>query len=125
MKRLIQPSDLHIVRRMRLQRILIGMSQVTLAAQLGVSFQLVQKYEAGLTRIGSGRLHRAAKVLGVEVTFFFAGVSSHTISSNEKADVISLADTPEGMRLFKAFARVRCQLVRRRLLSLIEVAAGG
>lgn len=122
MKRLVQSSDLHVVRRMRLQRILIGMSQATLAEQLGVSSQLVQKYEAGLTRIGAGRLHCAATALGVKTTFFFAGFGSLTTASVEKADVISLADTPEGMRLFKAFARVRCKRVRRRLLSLIEVA---
>lgn len=125
MKRLVQPSDLHVARRMRLQRMLIGMSQATLAEQLGISPQLVQKYEAGLTRIGAGRLHRAASVLGVKAPFFFAGFAAQTAPSVEKADVINLADTSEGMKLFKAFARVRCELVRRRVLSLIEVAGGG
>lgn len=121
MKKLVQPADLHVVRRVRLQRILIGMSQETLADKLGVSSQLVQKYEAGLVRVGSGRLRQVANVLGVKVAFFFAGFDSSTRTSIDRSKVINLADTPEGMRLFQAFARVRGGLVRRRLAALIEV----
>jgi transcriptional regulator len=65
------PVDLHVGRRMRLRRNLLGISQETLAGQLGLTFQQVQKYERGLNRISSSRLFDISKVLRVRVSYFF------------------------------------------------------
>lgn len=65
------PVDLHVGRRMRLRRNLLGISQETLAGQLGLTFQQVQKYERGLNRISSSRLFDISKVLNVRVSYFF------------------------------------------------------
>ena len=59
------PIDKQIGQRVRTQRLMIGMSQEKLGDALGVTFQQIQKYEKGTNRIGSGRLHQIASVLGV------------------------------------------------------------
>src|SRR5262245_23757068 len=65
--------DVHVGSRMRLRRMMLGMSQQTLAEAFGLTFQQVQKYEKGVNRMGSSRLHQAAHVLGVDISFFFEG----------------------------------------------------
>src|SRR3954463_6728223 len=57
--------------RMRVRRMLIGMSQEQLGEALGITVPQVQKYEKGVNRIGASRLHKIAGVLDVSVTYFF------------------------------------------------------
>lgn len=125
MKRVTQMTDLGVGKRIRLQRLFIGMSQERLASKVGVSHQLVQKYETGQTRIGSSRLRALANALGVQVGFFFALIHPVTRATRAKAAVLELAQTPEGARLFQAFARVRSERVRRKLIFLVEAASEG
>ena len=63
--------DVHVGSRMRMRRMMLGMSQEKLATAFGVSFQQVQKYERGTNRMGSSRLQHAASILRVPVSFFF------------------------------------------------------
>ena len=67
------PVDLHVGRRLKLRRSLVGMSQERLAELLGITYQQVQKYERGANRIGSSRLHDIARFLDVPVAWFFDG----------------------------------------------------
>ena len=57
------PIDVHVGSRMRMRRMMLGMSQEALAKAFGLSFQQVQKYEKGINRMGSSRLQQAAHVL--------------------------------------------------------------
>lgn len=66
--------DRHIGTRMRQRRELSNMSQEDLAHAIGVSFQQVQKYEAGKNRLSGSRLYAAANALGVSVEFFYLGL---------------------------------------------------
>ena len=72
------PIDLYVGSRVRMRRSLLGMSQERLAAELGVTFQQVQKYERGLNRIGASRLWDLAQVLGVNVDFFYQDIDANT-----------------------------------------------
>ena len=72
------PIDVYVGSRVRMRRSLLGMSQERLAAELGVTFQQVQKYERGLNRIGASRLWDLAQVLGVGVDFFYADIDDST-----------------------------------------------
>lgn len=65
------PIDIHVGRRMRQRRILVGMSQEKLAESVGLTFQQIQKYERGTNRMGSSRLFRFAQALGVSVSYFY------------------------------------------------------
>ena len=65
------PIDVHVGSRVRLRRMLLGMSQEKLGEHLGLTFQQIQKYEKGINRIGASRLFDLSKVLGVPVQFFY------------------------------------------------------
>src|SRR5213083_346205 len=68
------PVDVHVGARVRTRRLLIGMNQETLARELGLTFQQVQKYEGGANRISASRLSQIAEILGVPITYFFSDV---------------------------------------------------
>ena len=65
------PIDIHVGSRVRLRRMMLGMSQERLGESLGITFQQIQKYEKGTNRIGASRLQHIARVLSVPVSFFF------------------------------------------------------
>ena len=65
------PVDVHVGSRVKLRRTILGMSQMQLAGQIGVTFQQVQKYERGTNRISASRLYDLSKVLDVPVSFYF------------------------------------------------------
>jgi transcriptional regulator with XRE-family HTH domain len=67
--------DLHVARRVRERRIELGLSQPELAAELGITFQGLYKYEKGKNRLSASRLYGLSKALGVPVTFFFEGIA--------------------------------------------------
>src|SRR4026208_1599826 len=67
------PVDAHVGSRVRLRRMLLGMSQERLGASMGLTFQQVQKYAKGVNRIGASRLFQISQILAVPVQFFFEG----------------------------------------------------
>ena len=68
------PVDVHVGKRVRHRRWLIGMTQQQLAEQVGIKFQQIQKYETGANRISASRLWDIAEALEVPVSFFFEGL---------------------------------------------------
>jgi transcriptional regulator with XRE-family HTH domain len=70
--------DVHVGSRLRMRRMMLGMSQEKLGEAFGLTFQQVQKYEKGVNRMGSSRLQRAAEILEVSVPFFFEGGAGWT-----------------------------------------------
>src|SRR5947207_14067501 len=65
------PIDIHVGSRVRLRRNLLGMSQEKLGEAIGLTFQQVQKYERGASRVGASRLYDLSRVLDVPVSYFF------------------------------------------------------
>src|SRR5258708_899975 len=76
-KRIREPKDAEIGRRVRTLRMQRGLSQTAVADALGVTFQQVQKYEKGVNRISSGRLVRFAEIIKVSIAFFFGGLEKN------------------------------------------------
>jgi transcriptional regulator with XRE-family HTH domain len=118
------PIDRHVGSRVRMRRMLIGMSQEKLGEALGLTFQQVQKYEKGTNRIGASRLHRIASVLGVPIEFFYEGAphSSAQAGFAESPAATYVSDflsTAEGVQLVKAFLEIKDAKVRRKLVELI------
>jgi transcriptional regulator with XRE-family HTH domain len=75
-KKAPNPVDKHVGSRVRMRRIALAMSQERLGAALGLTFQQVQKYERGATRIAASRLQQLSHILQVPVEFFFEGAPS-------------------------------------------------
>ena len=106
-------------RNVRLWRMAKGLSQGQLADQLGITFQQVQKYEAGSNRIGTGRLVKIAATLGVPISLLFEGTGGTAASRSLLAPV---ADR-RSFRLAQAFAAITNTRVRLSLLNLVEKIA--
>jgi transcriptional regulator with XRE-family HTH domain len=82
--------DVYIGQRIRLRRDMLGITQKQLATACGVSFQQIQKYESGETRLVSERLYQLGLVLDVPVSFLFSGLPNQTPAS----DFISVKKKP-------------------------------
>jgi transcriptional regulator with XRE-family HTH domain len=124
------PVDVHVGHRVRLRRMMMGISQEKLAELAGkITFQQVQKYEKGTNRISASRLVEIAAALDCPVTFFFeelpgaTGMPAGTIS-NSVDRVVDFAATGEGVRLNRAFAGIENRKVRRSLIDFAQTVAG-
>lgn len=122
------PIDVHVGGRIRMQRLLHGLSQGALADGLGISFQQVQKYEKGTNRVGASRLQAIADLLNVPVSFFFEDLPGSTSvpedMNDEKRQVLEFVSSHEGIALNKAFNQVRDETLRRKIIGLAKALAG-
>lgn len=127
------PMDVHVGMRVRMRRVLLGMSQEKLGELLGLTFQQVQKYEKGVNRIGASRLFDLSHVLGVPIQYFYdeAPMSLTAVSAtpgfaetNNDTYVADLLASREGVELNKAFARIADPRVRRSIVELVKNLAG-
>ena len=120
------PVDIHVGARVRMRRKLMGMSQEVLAGNLGLTFQQVQKYERGTSRISASKLYEASRALTVPVAWFFEGIDGAgedaEISGSEVA-VNSFLFTGEGVELAAAFPRIVSPKQRRKMLDLVRALA--
>ncbi len=128
------PIDAHVGSRVKMRRMLLGLSQEKLGELLGLTFQQVQKYENGANRIGASRLFDLSHVLGVPVQFFYdeapaALTDAHNAATGmaERASepyVVDVLGSRDGIELNKAFARITDARVRRAIVELVKSLAG-
>jgi len=118
------PIDGQVGNRVRIRRMLIGMSQEKLGDHLGLTFQQVQKYEKGINRIGAGRLFEIARILDVPIDFFYDGVGTPSDGVGEaRAPVMEFVSSTEGLQLSLAFMKIKDPKVRKRVLDLVKSLA--
>jgi transcriptional regulator with XRE-family HTH domain len=125
--------DAQIGNRVRLRRMLVGMSQERLGELLKVTFQQIQKYERGTNRISASRLFQVSKVLGVTIDYFYdalqvadgivetPGFAEHT---SEEGEMLTFLSTREGIELNRAFQRITDPAKRRAVVELVRTMAG-
>jgi transcriptional regulator with XRE-family HTH domain len=125
------PIDIHVGSRVRLRRMMLGMSQEKLGESLGITFQQIQKYEKGTNRIGASRIQHISRVLSVPVSFFFDGApgvnadQSRGIGDAEPPNyLVDFLATTDGIQLNKAFVRIKDAKLRRRVIDLVRAMAG-
>jgi transcriptional regulator with XRE-family HTH domain len=120
----VTPVDRGIGARVKQRRQSLGMSQTKLGEKIGVTFQQVQKYETGASRISAGRLASIASTLDVPITFFFDGLKAAADSPDEEdALVLALRDEMT-LELVKAFAAIPDPALRRRVVDFVRAASG-
>src|SRR5258705_9960374 len=116
-KKLPNPTDKHVGSRVRMRRMMLGMSQEKLGDALHLTFQQVQKYEKGTNRIGASRLQQIAHFLQVSVSFFFEGApdlpGNGGGGSPPPADVLDFLSPAEGFAFSQALIREAGPKVRR------------
>jgi transcriptional regulator with XRE-family HTH domain len=118
--------DKHVGSRLRMRRMMLGMSQEKLGEAFGLTFQQVQKYEKGTNRMGASRLQHAAHILDVPVPFFFEvapGQQAVDGTAPLPSFVNEFISSEDGLRLIKAFVRIARPAVRRRIVQLVQEIA--
>ena len=121
------PVDTHVGSRVRLRRMLLGMSQEKLGDAMNLTFQQVQKYEKGVNRIGASRLFHISKILDVPVQFFFeeaprpdgAAVTGMAEPESESF-ILEFLNSREGLELNRAFVKIGDAKVRKSVVDLVR-----
>jgi transcriptional regulator with XRE-family HTH domain len=115
------PVDVHVGKRIRHRRWLVGMTQQQLAEKVGIKFQQIQKYETGANRVSASRLWDIADSLDVPVSFFFEGIEAESAetarSENVPADIMGDKEALDLVRSYYAIPENQ----RRRLFELARV----
>lgn len=117
------PVDVHVGKRIRHRRWMVGRTQQQLAETVGIKFQQIQKYETGMNRVSASRLWDIGEALEVPVAYFFEGVGNE----EEAADTATgealpgdlLADR-EALELVRSYYAIP-ENQRRRLFDLARV----
>lgn len=123
----VHPVDVHVGKRLRLRRTMLGMSQDSIGKGIGVTFQQIQKYERGVNQIGPSKLLELAKILGVNVSYFFDDM----LDSSKLASLKGFAeeeaefekeklDNKETLALIRAYYKIHDPTIRKKVLSLIK-----
>ena len=117
------PVDVHVGKRIRHRRWLVGMTQQQLAEKVGIKFQQIQKYETGMNRVSASRLWDIAAALSVPVSFFFEGLAPQEAANNEPEaqDVpLDILKDKEALELVRSYYVIP-ETQRRRLFELARV----
>ena len=128
--------DLHVGKRVRLRRTLLGLSQEQLGAELNITFQQVQKYERGANRISASRLWDLSQILDVPVSYFFDDMSEATMKSSPRrvARGVDASDGEGGdhkdpmarretLELVRAYYTIKQPMVRKRVSEMVKSIA--
>jgi transcriptional regulator with XRE-family HTH domain len=126
--------DVHVGRRVRLRRTLLGMSQEQLGEALSITFQQVQKYERGSNRVSASRLWDIGQILEVPVSFFFDEMTDDTKDHSPRmmktGDATDVGDAPvdpmarrETLELVRAYYQISNTDVRKRITEMVKAVA--
>ncbi len=120
------PVDIHVGKRLRLRRTLLGMSQEAVGSAIGVTFQQVQKYERGINRMGASRLFDFSKVMNIPVSYFFDGYQAQGeapaggMAEENTEFEHEVSSSRELLELSRAFNNISDPQVRKRVLELVK-----
>ena len=116
------PVDVHVGKRIRHRRWMVGMTQQQLAERVGIKFQQIQKYETGMNRVSASRLWDIADALDVPVSFFFEGLDQKAGAEDASASGIpaDLLSDKEALELVRSYYAIP-EAQRRRLFELARV----
>jgi transcriptional regulator with XRE-family HTH domain len=125
-KRLHSPVDKHVGARIRMRRMMLGITQMQLGESLGVTFQQVQKYEKGTNRVSASKLQSIASILQAPVAFFFEGAPNGPRGQTSQSGapsppfITEFLATRDGLALVRAFTQIKSPKLRRRIVDLVE-----
>lgn len=128
--------DMHVGKRVRLRRTLLGLSQEQLGTELNVTFQQVQKYERGANRISASRLWDIGQILDVPINYFFDDMTENTMQSSPRrisrgGEILDMTDEQikdpmarrETLELVRTYYLIEKPLVRKRISEMVKSIA--
>jgi len=102
--------------RIRQRRIMLGLTQQQLAQMVGITYQQAHKYERGINRVSADRLYELAKVLEVDVGYFFDDFEAKEVDDSSDRQRLALD-------LARNFARIDDRRQQEALAQLTRVLA--
>ncbi len=121
------PVDIHVGKRVRHRRWMLGVTQQQLGDKVGIKFQQIQKYETGMNRVSASRLWDIAEALDVPVSFFFEGFSKEESDVETEAQPVEdqgqqgdLLSDKEALDLVRSYYAIP-ENQRRKLFDLARV----
>ncbi|PKP63897.1 MAG: transcriptional regulator [Alphaproteobacteria bacterium HGW-Alphaproteobacteria-8] len=115
------PIDVHVGKRVRHRRWMLGMTQQQLGDRVGIKFQQIQKYETGMNRISASRLWDIAQAMDTTISFFFEGLDgAETAEHPAAAQIGDLMVDREAIELVRSYNAIP-EAQRRRLFDLARV----
>lgn len=120
------PVDIHVGARLKMRRMLVGMSQEKLGEYLGLTFQQIQKYEKGMNRMGASRIYQCSETLGVSPQFFFDDMTEELTtrgpveSPKFDSELLDFIKTKEGYEFNMAFQSISSPKRRKAIVSLFK-----
>ena len=127
---------MHVGKRVRLRRTLLGLSQEQLGTELNITFQQVQKYERGANRISASRLWDIGQILDVPINYFFDDMTENTMRSSPRrvsrgSEMLDLSDEQikdpmarrETLELVRTYYSIEKPLVRKRISEMVKSIA--
>jgi transcriptional regulator with XRE-family HTH domain len=114
------PVDVHVGKRIRHRRWTVGMTQQQLAAQVGIKFQQIQKYETGMNRVSASRLWDIADAMSVPVGYFFDGMNGDAEAAVGAGQPVDLLADKEALDLVRSYYAMP-ENQRKRLFELARV----
>lgn len=127
--------DMHVGKRIRLRRTLLGMSQEQLGVALSITFQQVQKYERGANRVSASRLWDISQILDVPISYFFEDMADDVMKSSPRRisrgsdpniDDVSMRDPMarrETLELVRTYYSITQPKVRKRIAEMVKSIA--
>ncbi len=114
------PVDVHVGKRIRHRRWMVGMTQQQLAEQVGIKFQQIQKYETGMNRVSASRLWDISETLSVPISFFFEGIEGAAEGASDATLPGDIMADKEALELVRSYYAIP-ENQRRRLFELARV----
>ena len=123
-KKTPNPIDIHVGTRVRMRRMMLGMSQEKLGEGLDITFQQIQKYEKGSNRIGASRLQHIATILQVPISFFFEGApeTPQAAATVPVPNTQQMLAAPLAMEMLSAFNNLESHDLKRSFVSTVRAA---
>lgn len=114
--------DKGVGQRIRMRRLMLGMSQEKLGDACGLTFQQIQKYEKGLNRVGASRIQQLSDALNVPIQFFFGpnGGPAGTAGGEVPQYLTDFIGSADGHAIMIGFQKIASPQIRQRIVSLIE-----
>ena len=105
--------DIIVFNRIKHRRVALNINQKDMASKIGVSMQQYNKYERGENRITAGRLNEIAKILKVNISYFFQEEKDNKLEGEN----YNLSEISEFIKLFSG---IESQEKRRALLNIMK-----
>ncbi|TKW61181.1 MAG: helix-turn-helix transcriptional regulator [Blastochloris viridis] len=105
-----QSIDTHVGNKLKNLRAEFSLSQQQLGKVIGVSYQMVQKYESGSCRLGPNAMMRISQSLNIPVSYFFNGFytpAEQTVPTDTEAELAQMVSL---------FSKIKNPVFRRALL---------